>query len=95
MKYLVLYTDGTIKTLQRETRLTLAEMQDLVGGFMELVRVTPKSFITYIVNEEGLLLNLPLNPHVPGLVGNIIVAKSENMELNGLSDAEVSALKFS
>lgn len=38
---------------------TLEELQEYVGGYIEIVRLTDKYLM--VVNEEGRLLNLPFN----------------------------------
>jgi hypothetical protein len=56
--------------------MSLRDMQDFVGGCIEYSG-------NFIVNDEGLLLNLPRNVVYPQFVGNVIVqirknAKKEN-----------------
>lgn len=46
--------------------MTLHEMQDFVGGYIELVQ-------NIFCNEDGLRLGLPQNEKYPHLVGNVIV----------------------
>lgn len=46
--------------------LTLKEMQDFVGGYIENVG-------NVICNEDGKMLNLPINKIDPRFVGNIII----------------------
>ncbi len=38
---------------------TLEELQEYVGGYIEIIRLTDKYLM--VVNEEGRLLNLPFN----------------------------------
>lgn len=60
---------------------TLKEMQEFVGGYIEPIRVKVNGYsYTIVVNEEGLLMNLPINEYdsrVAGfmLVGNVILMK--------------------
>jgi len=53
-------------------RMSLKAMQEFVKGPVELVR-NGKSNIW--CNENGRLLNLPINKRLPMLVGNIIVER--------------------
>lgn len=50
---------------------TLKELQDIVKGYVEVVYDQNQVFV---VNEDGLSLNLPRNPYFPHLVGNVVVA---------------------
>lgn len=48
----------------------LERMQELVGGYIEVVYPrAPMPFDYTVVNEEGLLLQLPLNHLATGLAG--------------------------
>lgn len=49
---------------------TLEQMQQAVGGYIEPVYTNNK---VVIVDEEGLLKNLPLNIEVSAMVGKMIV----------------------
>ncbi len=53
-------------TMEDVKSLTLKEMQDFVGGYIEEHR-------EFIINEDGLMLNLPRNKMFPQFVGNIII----------------------
>ena len=46
--------------------MSLKEMQDFVGGYIE-------EHGEFIVNEDGLMLNLPRNKLFPQYVGNVII----------------------
>lgn len=55
----IIYTDGRIEEVNK--KMSLAEMQAVVGGLIQIV----KSNIPHrslVVNDEGLLLMLPANP---------------------------------
>lgn len=59
------FPDGSIE--EKNERLTLQELQEAVGGYIQLVAsVIPSRSL--IVNEEGILLGLPLNPTASRLV---------------------------
>ena len=55
--------DGKMEDVES---LTLKEMQGFVGGYIE-------EHVEFIVNEDGLMLNLPRNKMFPQYVGNIII----------------------
>lgn len=64
-----------------------------MGGYIEAVRLTPTSNIVCMVNEEGLLMDLPPNPHCPGIVGNVVLGKTDNGEFIGLNEGEMKVLE--
>jgi hypothetical protein len=88
MKYLLLKTDGTIETLHRNSPLELADLQDLVGGYIEHVLIS--NGLSALMNEEGRLMGLPQNPFLPAHVGNIVIGRNENSEFVGLHDDEIA-----
>jgi hypothetical protein len=60
----ILKTDGTTHEIKPKTNGTfaLAEMQDAVGGYIELVKLKPGTpFAILIVNEDGKQKQLPYN----------------------------------
>jgi|TARA_R110000803_G_scaffold95553_1_gene163610 hypothetical protein len=65
-----------------ETAPTLSEAQELVGGLVEMVRSPTDPDIQVLVNEEGMLHNLPFNEEATklcntGIVGDAIILKGE------------------
>jgi len=81
-KAIVVRTDGSQQELDR--RPSLEEAQQIVGGYIELVRASDgKHTVTLVVNEEGKLLHLPVNKAITDtygssiyggyIVGNVIV----------------------
>lgn len=66
---IVIETDGRIHDLERAAeKPTLEELHKAVGGYIEVVRIgTPYTLM--IVNEEGLIHELPLNPLASSLYG--------------------------
>ena len=54
------------KEVKRVSKMSLKEMQDWVGGYIEVHG-------NIICNEDGKMLNLPTNVNYPLYVGNIIV----------------------
>jgi hypothetical protein len=62
---------------------TLKEMQELVGGYIEIVYLPEGKCL--IINEEGLLLGLPLNQQATELYGHPIVGEviyAQSSEIN-------------
>lgn len=53
---------------------TLKQVQEAVGGYVELVELDNGDQL--LVNEEGLLLGLPLNTWATSLVGRRIVGRA-------------------
>jgi hypothetical protein len=56
----------------------LKQLQALVGGYVEVVNLGYGKIL--LVNEEGLLENLPPNPHWPPMVGNIILMNDVDLD---------------
>ena len=50
---------------------TLKEMQELVGGYIEFVYTEKK--LVLIVNEEGLIISLPVNQMASEVADQVIV----------------------
>lgn len=86
----IIKPDGTTEVIRPNADFFyLSEVQKVVGGFIELVPVKKlalKKEITMYVNEEGKLLNLPMNPRATALadlgpldyiVGNALVIEEE------------------
>jgi len=62
---------------------TLEKMQELVGGYIELVYLPNKK--VFVVNEEGLLDGLPFNHKASyeahrHIVGDVILAKQNEIK---------------
>jgi hypothetical protein len=66
--WMSLTVDG--KLTEYETKATLSDMQKAVGGYIEPVDVDD---FTVMVNEEGLLIDLPLNLIASALSGRQLV----------------------
>jgi len=65
----LLKTDGS--TVEDVDISTLKSMQDLVGGYIELVYLPDQK--VFIVNEEGILNNLASNDLATEIYGHLIV----------------------
>jgi hypothetical protein len=76
--YEVYFADGKVKRYQHSRGWGLKRLQSTVGGYLEVV---PHSYTsekikvdhTCFVNEEARILGLPINPHFPKLLGNIVI----------------------
>jgi hypothetical protein len=64
LKYTKITFDGTVT--ETDDNLTLLDMQQFVGGYIEYVR-------NIVCNEDGKMLNLPTNKIDPRFLGNIII----------------------
>ena len=80
MKYLHIYkADGTYEKREAPTKPTLKQMQELVGGYIESVRVEHEEHMrTMVVNEEGFLMGLGFNLNASQIahrqiVGNVFI----------------------
>lgn len=58
--YQIMYPNGQVDNLTRDTDFKLKEMQDIVGGYIEIVYGLPNDRIM-IVDDEGLLKHKPWN----------------------------------
>ena len=72
----------------KEIENDLQTMQEIVGGYIEVTKLTQG--INIICNEEGLIKELPKNVHLPWLVGTVFLVSSE---IEG--DGEMVGLKKS
>ena len=82
---------------EREIQNELEEIQKIVGGFIEIVRMHDD--LVMVVNEEGLLLDLPYNFDYWGdsIVGTVIFCGEtlgeDGGELCDLTDEQIMYLK--
>jgi hypothetical protein len=67
----LLKTDGSRELNITLKSLNLKEIQEMVGGYMEIVRL-PEG-MNLIVNEEGRMLDLPMNRQASEHYGQAIV----------------------
>lgn len=105
MRGVVITTDGAMYAKNFEdSRPLYKTVGEAVGGFIEVVHPNrPQRPFTMIVNEEGLLMQLPTNPigsvlyetdkHGSPIVGDVVILKDiltdEGPDIGGLTDAEV------
>ena len=67
--------DGTVQTVEYAVgdKPSLEELRQAIGGgYIEVIRDGP---VVYVVDDEGLLKNLPRNPHFTRFVGDVIVCQ--------------------
>jgi len=68
-----------------ENDYTLEQLQEAVGGNIEPIRVPESDYVTMLVNEEGLLHDLPLNQLASmiarkGIVGTVVLIDAEDLK---------------
>ena len=71
---------GDVTALELTKPTLLRQLQVLVGGYIEIVRIDDKH--TLVVNEEGLIHGLPLNVYAESIgvapfVGNGVIIESK------------------
>jgi len=72
--YIWYKTDGSYGQVDLDHKLTLEEMQKLVGGYIERVKVRYYGKVKDMwVNEEGLIHGLPVNAGASKIAGRSIV----------------------
>jgi hypothetical protein len=81
----IIKTDGTEREVEPRngSDFSLSEMQRIVGGFIEIV--TLKDHQLMVVNEEGVILEMPYNKKASELygqpiVGNVLVCDSNQIK---------------
>ena len=89
--------DGTAQLVPCDASKTLSldKLHELVGGYIEIVRASRIAPPVMIVNEEGRLLNLPLNKNATAwqsaihgcqqIVGDVVVMCQIGEDLVGLN----------
>ena len=93
----VVKTDGTAQLVPCDANKTLSldKLHELVGGNVEVVRASRIAPLVMIINEEGRLLNLPLNQNATAwqsaihgcqqIVGDVVVMCQSGEDLVGLN----------
>jgi hypothetical protein len=93
MIYTLVCANGGAVDIITVNRLSLEQLQGLVGGLIEFTDAEYFSKdlpadASLCVNEEGLLLGLPMNKRFPMLAGNVVmgmdVATPDGREFQGL-----------
>ena len=88
---IVIKTDGTKDALQPKNNkvFTLEELKSVVGGYIEIVQLTEDYLM--VINEEGKLLNLPINVIATRvyrasrntedfIVGNVLICSNKEID---------------
>ena len=73
--------------------VSLSTLQEVVGGYIELFRV-PEESLCFVLNEEGRLLDLPVNVIVNGapFVGTIAIVDTNSDDICDISQSEIHTL---
>lgn len=82
-------TDGACREIEIDN--TLAAFQKAVGGYIETVTVTED--LVFIVNEEGLIHQLPLNRHLGSIRGDALLVGVDGDEFRSLTQREINVAK--
>jgi len=77
------------KPMESREVTTFEEIQELVGGYIELLKFNHLNNESFLGDEEGLLKNLPRNQHFPQYVGNIVVCEDDTWHNLPYSKSEV------
>ena len=59
---------------------TFADIQKLVGGYIQVV-AHQSAGVSILANEDGIPMGLPRNSHFTGLVGDVVIAPKEWVNL--------------
>jgi Domain of unknown function (DUF3846) len=86
----LLLPDGTFENITpaNNKNFTLEELQEYVGGYIQLIHLQDN--VVMVINEEGKLLDLPRNDKATVLanfhpdfddyiMGNVVICKSEQV----------------
>lgn len=80
---MIIKTTGETITFPYKKFYELEELQEIVGGYIELVYLPNDEIM--VVNEEGLLYNLPYNPKASNyanrpIVGDVLICKRKHLK---------------
>lgn len=99
--YVILRTDGTVEMRKTEAEdgvLTLRELQNAVGGHIEVCGTRVPETVM-IVNEEGKLDGLGVNVKATKMLGGVFldiivgdaaIVKEDGEELIGMTESEIA-----
>lgn len=65
----IIRADGSVEEVEMPKKDGLSFMQQVVGGYIEIVRLSNGRLM--VLNEEGKLLRLPLNVKATALYNNL------------------------
>lgn len=76
----------------KEISGSLESMQEIVGGYIEILPIN--NDYMFVLNEEGKLLDLPINFswYNDLICGTVFICRNEVLEMGSLTDADVSLL---
>jgi len=80
----IIKTDGTIETEEREEPFTLNELQKIINGYIEIIKMHDGRIM--VVDEEGLIKKLPYNEEATSMIqtatiyGDALVCDSNMVE---------------
>jgi hypothetical protein len=86
---LLLPATGPIQELEIDD--TLEALQKVVGGYIETLAVTTD--VVAIVNEEGRILGLAPNVHLPGIVGDAFLVSVDGDEFTSIQDDVIAMIR--
>ena len=89
---LLVHTDGRTERIPAENPLKLERLQELVGGYIEVLRVSEDLFA--VINEEGRFLDLPINVRYPELRGPVVFARLDDSGEEGPDLAPLTPLQL-
>jgi hypothetical protein len=78
----ILYHNGTVQEVQPKNgkKFTYEELTTIVGGYIEIIEPRGKTESLLVLNEDGKLRGLPLNPlatrilvEAGGIPGDVVV----------------------
>lgn len=77
----IYHTDGNQEQRFLNKQKLLSELQEIVGGYIERIPLPMMQGYCLIVNEEGLIYGLPLNPYhlrlqTPPFVGDAVLIRN-------------------
>lgn len=77
-----------------EIRNDLKKMQSIVGGYIEVIKVS-KEGIVMVVNEEGKIYNLPHNIKINGqnIFGTVFFSKADGSEFTSLTNKDIAHIE--
>lgn len=72
----------------------LGELQAQVGGYIEPVCLFSDGDMVFLANEGGVLLDLPENPFLLGIRGDVLIVGADGEEFCSLRDDQLQCLEI-
>lgn len=99
VRVVVLEPDKAPEVRELAEENTLKQLQDIVGGWIEVACTVPILDVVIYCNEEGLMLHLPFNCNRPSdghpLVGTLVAVQLDPLTGNDVSMSEDQAKRVS